>query len=102
MHFIQGLDSSRYATMQTSFANEVHNGRDLYPTDLPTAVLKASRRMVSGRSSHEPLRALEASKGAKDSKGSKEKGKEKPRTDDKEKSPVKCEFCGRSGHGCLF
>jgi hypothetical protein len=58
--------------------------------------------MVSGRSSHEPLRALAASKGAKDSKGSKEKGKEKPRTDDKEKSPVKCEFCGRSGHGCLF
>ena len=43
MRFIQGLDSARYATMQTSFANELHNGRDLYPTDLPTAVLKASR-----------------------------------------------------------
>ena len=40
MRFIQG-DSARYATMQTSFANELHNGRDLYPTDVPTAVLKA-------------------------------------------------------------
>ena len=63
MRFIQGLDSSRYATMQTSFANELHNGRDLYPTDLPTAELKASRWMVSGRSSQEPLRALAVTKG---------------------------------------
>jgi hypothetical protein len=96
MRSIQGLDSSRYATMQTSFANEVHNGRDLYPTDLPDAVLKASRWMVSGRSSQESLRALAANKGAKDSKESKEKGKGKPRNDDKEKPPVKCDFCGRS------
>jgi hypothetical protein len=28
--FIQGLDSSRCATMQTSFANELRDGRDLY------------------------------------------------------------------------
>jgi hypothetical protein len=35
--------------MQTSFANELHNGRDLYPTDLPSAVLKTSRWMVSGK-----------------------------------------------------
>ena len=58
MRFIQGLDSSRYATMQTSFANELHNGRDLYPTDLPTAVLKASRWMVSGRSSCRSARTV--------------------------------------------
>ena len=98
MRFIQGLDSSRYATMQTSFANELHNGRDLYPTDLPTAVLKASRWMVSGRSSQEPLRALAATKGGKDAKGAKGKTKLATKGDEKEKTPIKCEFCGRNGH----
>jgi hypothetical protein len=71
MRFIQGLDGSHYATMQTSFANELHNGRDLYPTDLPTAVLKASRWMVSGRSTQEPLRALAAEEKSKHNAGSK-------------------------------
>ena len=98
MRFIQGLDGSRYATMQTSFANELHNGRDLYPTDLPTAVLKASRWMVSGRSTQEPMRALAAAKGGKDNKGGKDKPKPQPKTDDKEKTSVKCEFCSRTGH----
>jgi hypothetical protein len=98
MRFIQGLDSSRYATMQTSFGNVLHNGRDLYPTDLPTAVLKASRWIVSGRSSQDSLRALAATKGDKDSKGSKDKGKGKPKANDKDRTPVKCEFCGRNGH----
>jgi hypothetical protein len=98
MRFIQGLDSSRYATMQTSFANELHNGRDLYPTDLPTAVLKASRWMVSGKSSQEPLRALAAAKGGKNVKGGKDKTKSQIKGDEKEKTPIKCEFCGRNGH----
>jgi hypothetical protein len=98
MRFIQGLDGSRYATMQTSFANELHNGRDLYPTDLPTAVLKASRWMVSGRSTQEPLRALAATKGGKDNKSGKDIPKPPPKGGDKEKSLTKCEFCGRSGH----
>ena len=73
MCFLQGLDSARYSTMQTSFANELHNGRDIYPTDLPTAVLKASRWMVSGRSTQDSLRALAATKSKKGGKGSGEK-----------------------------
>jgi hypothetical protein len=63
--------------MQTSSANELHNGRDLYPTDLPSAVPKASRWMVSGKSSQDSLRALAATKSGKDSKGDKEKEKSK-------------------------
>ena len=101
MRFIQGLDSARYATMQTSFANELHNGRDLYPTDLPTAVLKASRWMVSGRNTQDPLRALAATKSKKGGKGlgeREDKEKSKSKKDDKEKPTTKCEFCGRSGH----
>ena len=39
MRFIQGLDSARYATMQTSCANGLHNGRDLYPTDIVAVVV---------------------------------------------------------------
>lgn len=92
MRFIQGLDNARYASMQTSFANELHNGRDLYPTDLPSAVLKASRWMVSGKSSQDSLRALAATKGGK---GVKEKAKPKAKED---KTGVKCDFCGRTNH----
>ena len=78
--------------MQTSFANELHNGRDLYPVDLPSAVLKASRWMVSGKSSQDSLRALAATK--KDNKGAKDKSK----TKGEEKPGVKCDFCGRTNH----
>jgi hypothetical protein len=62
MRFIQGLDNARYSSMQTSFANDLHHGGDLVPTDLPSAVLKASRWMVSGKSPQDPLRALAATK----------------------------------------
>ena len=102
MRFIQGLDNARYSSMQTSFANELHNGRDLYPTDLASAVLKASRWMVSGKTSQDPLRALAAtksskdSKGAKDNKGAKDRGK--PKTASEDKTMTKCDFCGRTNH----
>jgi hypothetical protein len=96
MRFIQGLDNARYSSMQTSFANELHNGRDLYPTDLPSAVLKASRWMVSGKSSQDSLRALAATKSGKDSKSTKDKDKSKAKGDDK--PSVKCDFCGRTNH----
>jgi hypothetical protein len=86
----RGLDNARYSSMQTSFANELQNGLDLYPTDLPIAVLKASRWMVSGKSPQDPLRALAASKSSKDSKGTKDK--------DKSKTKEKCNFCGRNNH----
>lgn len=98
MRFIQGLDNARYTTMQTSFANELHNGRDLYPTDLPSAVLKASRWMVSGRTTQDSLRALATTKTSKDSKGSKDKDKTKGKREDKDKAATKCEFCSRTGH----
>jgi hypothetical protein len=97
MRFIQGLDNGCCNSMQTSFANELHNGRDLYPTDLPSAVLKASRWMVSGKRSHDPLRALAATKSGKG------KDKDKPKAKGKEKPSTKCDFCGRTNHSvsCL-
>ena len=104
MRFIQGLDSARYATMQTSFANELHNGRDLYPTDLPTAVLKSSRWMVSGRTPQDSFSALAVTKSKKGGKGpgeKEDKHRAKSKKDDKEKSTTKCEFCGRSATACL-
>jgi hypothetical protein len=82
--------------MQTSFANELHNERDLYPTNLPSAVLKASRWMVRGKSSQDPLRALAATKSGKDSIGDKEKDKSKTKGDTK--PSVKRDFCGRTNH----
>ena len=85
--------------MQTSFANELHNGRDLYPTDIPIAVLKASRWIVSGRYTQDSLRGLAATKSKKGGKRSGEKeDKEKPKREDKDKTATKCEFCGRPGH----
>jgi hypothetical protein len=92
MRFIQGLDNARYSSMQTSIANELHNGRDLYPVDLPRAVLKASRWMVCGKSSQDSLRALAGTK--KDNKGAKDKLK----TKGEEKPSVKCDFCRRTNH----
>jgi hypothetical protein len=91
-----GLDNARYSSMQTSFANELHNKRDLYPTNLPSAVLKASRWMVRGKSSQDPLRALAATKSGKDSIGDKEKDKSKTKGDTK--PSVKRDFCGRTNH----
>ena len=44
--FVQGLDPSRYSTMQTHFMNELNNGRDIYPTDLVSAVSKANRWLI--------------------------------------------------------
>ena len=44
--FVQGLDPARYSTMQTHFMNELNNGRDIYPTDLTSAVCKANRWLV--------------------------------------------------------
>jgi hypothetical protein len=96
MRFIQGLDNARYSSMQTSFANELHNGLDLYPTDLSSAVLKASRWMVSGKSSQDSLRALAGTKRGKDSKGDKDKDKSKTKGDTK--PAVKCDSCGRTNH----
>ena len=41
--FVQGLDPARYSTMQTHFMSELNNGRDIYPTDLTSALCKANR-----------------------------------------------------------
>jgi hypothetical protein len=81
MRFIQGLGNARYSSMQTSFANELHN--ELYPTDPPTAVLKASRWMVSGKSTQDSPRALAATKGGKDGKGAKDEVTSKAPGEDK-------------------
>ena len=55
MRFTQGLDPSRYGIMQTNFANELHFGRDLYPTDLPAAISNASKYQTSSTRHHETV-----------------------------------------------
>ena len=46
--FIQGLDAARYSDLLTYFSNEYSNGRDLYPTDLTSAIGKAPKWLISG------------------------------------------------------
>ena len=50
MRFIQGLENSRFFSMQTHFANEsnMNDGRDLYRVDLPSAASQASKWMIAG------------------------------------------------------
>jgi hypothetical protein len=52
--------------------------------------------MVSGKSPHDPLRALAATKSGKGSKGAKDK--DKPKAKGEEKPSTKCDFCGRTNH----
>ena len=42
--YIQGLDPARYTDMLTYLQNELNNGRDLSPTELTSALAKASKR----------------------------------------------------------
>ena len=48
--FIQGLDNSKYSDFLTYLHNELSNGRDLFPTDLASAIAKASKWLLAERS----------------------------------------------------
>ena len=102
--YIQGLDPARYTDMLTYLHNELSNGRDLFPTDLASAIAKASKWLVASpkgpreAAQHSVYGAVgkpnNPSKSNKDSKkkDGKGKGKEEKPTDLKPADPSKCDF----------
>ena len=107
--YIQGLDPARYTEMHTYLHNELSNGRDLFPTDLTSAISKASKWLVA--SPKGPREAAQnsvygavgkpnnLSKPNKDPKG---KGKEVKPPDLKQTDPSKpCAYCNKTGHSIL-
>ena len=106
MRFIQGLENSRFSTMQTHFANELNLGRDLYPIDLSSAAGQASRWMVVGSRGPQDVQTSfmgikKNDKKTKD-KDSKDKHKEAPKKTYNPKTETKkCIYCNNLGHTIL-
>ena len=75
--FLQGLNPSRYSTMQTHFMNELNNGRDIYPTDLVSAVSKANRWLIPSSKGPQDV-AQHAAFSALKTKAADKKDKKKP------------------------
>ena len=109
--FVQGLDPARYSTMQTHFMNELNNGRDIYPTDLTSAVCKANRWLVpSARgpqdvAQHTAFSLLKSKQGDKKDKKTHDrkastKGAPADKAEKTDKS-AKCAYCGKAGHNIL-
>ena len=108
--FVQGLDPSRYSTMQTHFMNELNNGRDIYPTDLVSAVSKANRLLIPSSKCPQDV-ALHAAFSALKTKAADKKDKKtsdrksaavaKGSPTDKTEKSSKCAYCGKPGHNIL-
>ena len=108
--FVQGLDSSRYSTMQTHFMNELNNGRDIYPTDLASAVSKANRWLIPSSRGPQDV-AQHAAFSALKTKAEERKVKKTPNqkplavtkggTAEKLDKLIKCAYCGKPGHNIL-
>ena len=111
MRFTQGLDPSRYGIMQTTFANELHFGRDLYPTDLPTAMSNASKYQTSPArnqdhaSPHNIFAAIKTKPPPKNLRKDHDKGRSKATGRIMTPTPAndrpKCLYCGRTGHNII-
>ena len=108
--FVQGLDSSRYATMQTHFMNELNNGRDIYPTDLTSAVSKANRWLipssrgpqdVAQHAAFSVLKTKTAEKKVRKTTDQKPSAATKGGTTEKSDKLIKCAYCGKPGHNIL-
>ena len=107
MRSVQGLDPARYSTTQTHFMNELNNGRDIYPTDLTSAVCKANRWVVqSARGPQDVASSLLKSKQGDqmDKKTHDRKASTKGAQDKAEKTDksAKCAYCGKAGHNILL
>ena len=107
MRFVQGLDNSRFSSMQTHFANELNLGRDLYPADLSSAAAQASRWMVAGSRGPQDVQTSfmglkKNDKKAKD-KDPKDKYKDaaKKLPNAKPTETKKCIYCNNLGHTVL-
>ena len=88
--------------------NELNNGRDIYPTDLTSAVSKANRWLVpSSRgpqdvAQHAAFNALKSKQGdKKDKKTHDRKAMTKRALADKAEKSDKSAKCGKAGHSIL-
>ena len=104
--FIQGLDTSKYSDFLTYLHNELSNGRDLFPTDLASAIAKASKWLISSpkgpreASQHSAYGVLTKTKSIKRDPGP--KGKNGKSNDLKSpEDPNTCAYCHKSGHTIL-
>lgn len=100
MRFIQGLENSRFSSMQTHFANELNLGRDLYPTDLSSAAAQASRWMVAGSRGPQDVQTSFLGMKKIDKKAKDKDAKEKPNRTPKSETK-KCIYCNNLGHTVL-
>ena len=96
--------------MQTHFMNELNNGRDIYPTDLVSAVSKANRWLIPSSkgpqdvAQHAAFSALKTKAAdTKDNKTSDRKSAAaaKGSPADKTEKSSKCAYCGKPGHNIL-
>ena len=110
IQFVQGLNPSRYSTMQPHFRNELNNGQDIYPTDLVSAVSKANRWLISSSKSpqavaqHAAFSAFKtkvADKKDKKTSDRKSAAATKGSPTDKTEKSSKCAYCGKPGHNIL-
>ena len=113
MRFTQGLDPTKYGSMQTLFANELHFGRDLYPMDLPSAIANATKyRTNTSRSSdpvypHAIFGAVKLNPSPKNIRKDQEKNKTRANEKNRPISTLssnerpKCLYCGRTGHNII-
>ena len=113
MRFTQGLDPTKYGSMQTLFANELHFGRDLYPMDLPSAIANATKyRTYTSRSSdpvypHAIFGAVKLNPSPKNIRKDQEKNKTRANEKNRPISTLssnerpKCLYCGLTGHNII-
>ena len=105
--FMQGLDHARYSSLQTYLINELNNGRDIYPTDLGSAISKAKRWLIPSSRGPQDV-AQHAAFGLLKKPGEKEKPKGKdskkpsPKAiDEKHDKTTRCKYCDKPGHNIL-
>ena len=99
--FVQGLDPSRYSTMQTHFMNELNNGRDIYPTDLVSGVSKANRWLIPSSKGPQDVAQHAAFSALKTKADWKSAAAAKGSPTDKTEKSSKCAYCGKPGHNIL-
>ena len=103
MRFVQGLENSRFSSMQTHFANELNLGRDLYPVDLNSAAAQASRWMIAGSKGPQDVHTSFAALRTSEQKSKEKKHPKKPTSQPGKHAAdtKKCIFCNNLGHTVL-
>jgi hypothetical protein len=100
---LQGLDDNKFASMKTYYANELTNGRDIYPTDIDDAANKATKWLTTAAISP-PAPTASSTFPTFYQKAKKNPPKESNKQSNKSVEKIQpqvappellCEFCGR-------